>query len=191
MVLVVISSEVYNHLSCIGSEYFPYPVHLLSIILRICRFSSLMLLDKAHWSYSLSSHSKILSWSILVSDLVLRTVSIFLSVATCQLSPMSFIRVSYDNSGSPLQTVVMVPSVTPFVIKDFLRDWIVSPVPKSQPGGTVDHFSSDLYSSTCPALVAQPRDKLPPAQLSSSLRYTSPLTTDNWVMILQGDLVKM
>ena len=82
MVLVVISSEVYNRLSCIGSEYFRDPVHLLSIILRICRFSSLMLLDKALWSYSLSSHSKILSWSILVSDLVLRTVSIYLSAFT-------------------------------------------------------------------------------------------------------------
>ena len=42
------------------------------------------------------------------------------------------------------------------VTKDFLRDWIVSPVPNPQPGGLVDYFSSDLYPSTCPEWVTLP-----------------------------------
>ena len=46
--------------------------------------------------------------------------------------------------------VVLVPSFAVSVTKDFLRDCNVSPVPNSQPGGPVDHFSSDLYLSTCP-----------------------------------------
>ena len=46
--------------------------------------------------------------------------------------------------------VVLVPSFAVSVTKDFLRDWNVSPVPNPQPEGLVDHFSSDLYLSTCP-----------------------------------------
>ena len=46
--------------------------------------------------------------------------------------------------------VVLVPSFAVSVTKDFLRDWNVSPGPNPQPGGSVDHFSSDLYLSTCP-----------------------------------------
>ena len=46
--------------------------------------------------------------------------------------------------------VVLVPSFAVSITKDFLRDWNVSPVPNPQPGGLVDHFSSDLYLSTCP-----------------------------------------
>ena len=46
--------------------------------------------------------------------------------------------------------VVLVPSFAVSIAKDFLRDWNVSPGPNPQPGGPVDHFSSDLYLSTCP-----------------------------------------
>ena len=56
-----------------------------------------------------------------------------------------------------------VPSVAVFVTKDLLRNWIVSPVLKHQPGQPVDHFSSELYASTCLAWVTLPGAKLPPA----------------------------
>ena len=94
---------------------------------------------------------------ILVLDLIreFRT-SIILSLVTCRLSPLSFIRVFSGNCESPLNPVVLVPSVAVSVTKDFLRDWIVSPVPNPQPGGSVDYFSSDLYPSTCPAWVTLP-----------------------------------
>ena len=54
----------------------------------------------------------------LFEDLVLRT-SIFLSVVSCWLSPLSFTRVSSDNSGGQLYPLVLVSSVAFSVAKDF------------------------------------------------------------------------
>ena len=96
---------------------------------------------------------------------------------------MPFIRVFSGNSESPLNPVVLVPSVAVSVTKDFLRDWIVSPVPNPQPGGSVDHFSSDLYPSTWPAWVTLPV----PTGIALRVTEVHKPPDHNKVMILQGE----
>lgn len=59
------------------------------------------------------------------------------------------------SSESSLHPAVLVPYVAVSVPKDFLREWIVTPVPDHNLG-PVDHFLSYLYPSTCPTLVTLP-----------------------------------
>ena len=154
----------------------PFHLHLL-LMMRIGMLSWRQRI--AYLSHTLSSHSK--SYSGL-GFREFRT-SISLSLVTFRLSPLSFIRVFSDNSENLLNPVVLVPSVAVSVTKDFLRDWIVSPVPNPEPGGSVDHFSSDLYHSTCPAWVTLP------ALTGIALRVTEvhkPPDHDK-VMIPQGE----
>ena len=64
---------------------------------------------------------------ILVLVLALKT-SIFLSVASFWLPPLSYIRVSSDDSRSPSHPVASISSVAVSVTGVFLRNRIVSPV---------------------------------------------------------------
>ena len=59
------------------------------------------------------------------------------------------------SSDSSLHPAVLVRYVAVSVPKDFLREWIVTPVPDHNLG-PVDHFLSYLYPSTCPTLVTLP-----------------------------------
>ena len=119
---------------------------------------------------------------ILVLVLALKT-SIFLSVASFWLPPLSYIRVSSDDSRSPSHPVASISSVAVSVTGVFLRNRIVSPVsspnledqwialrqastvrPVSRQHSSRDHWDTD-------------RDKVAILQLHHSLNtLPSPLT---------------
>lgn len=110
-------------------------------------------------------------------------LSILLTIASSRLPSLPFIRVSPDDSRGPSRPVMFVAvSVT----KTFWRNWVVGPVPNLQPGGPVDHFSSDLYPLTCPAWVALPGDESP-AGIALRVNETHKPPDHDKVVILQGD----
>ena len=120
---------------------------------------------------------------ILVLVLALKT-SIFPSVASSRLPPLSFIRVSSDDSRRPSHSVESISSLAVSVTGVFLRNRIVSPVCNPQPGGPVDHASSGLYLSTCLAWEALPGDESP-ASIALGVTETRKPTDRDKVTILR------
>ena len=122
------SLPLYNTVSPVLVLYLPEPVHLLSLIPRMCRLYLLI----SPVSYIVLTFQN----PILVLVLVLKT-SIFLSLVSLWLSPLTFIRVSCDDSGSPSHPVVLISSVAVSVTWVFIRNRDVSPMTDPQPGGPV------------------------------------------------------
>ena len=77
----------------------PEPVHLLSLIPRMCRLLRLI--------SAVACASFPVSYIILTLHLALKT-SIFLSAVSFRLLLLSFILVSFDNSESPSRSVVLI-----------------------------------------------------------------------------------
>ena len=128
-------------------------------------------------------HSSHVPGPNLVLVLALKT-SIFLSMASSRLPPLSFIRVSSDDARRPSNSVASISSLAVSVTGVFLRNSIVSPVCNPQPGGPVDHASSGLYLWTCLAWEALPGDESP-ASIAIGVTETRKSTDRNKVTILR------
>ena len=103
------SLPLYNTVSPVLVLYLPEPIHLLSLIPRMCRLY--LFISAVTWaSFPVSYIVFTFQNPILVLVLVFKT-SIFLSLVSLRLSPLTFIWVSCDDSRSPSHPVVLISSV--------------------------------------------------------------------------------
>ena len=84
--------------------------------------------DRSVLFSSVTCASSLISCRIQFWVLVLaRKTSIFISVVSFRLSPLSSIRVSFDDSGSRLHPVVLISSITVSVTWVFFLEWNCDP----------------------------------------------------------------